>query len=105
MIRRRTVVPPPRRSRSLKAKPWATARVPDDATSGCRGNRLSTPRVWIHGLTLRTTPSRFESAVLEHLDAAYNLARWLTRQEQDAEDVVQESCVKALRAFDSFRGD
>jgi RNA polymerase sigma-70 factor, ECF subfamily len=48
--------------------------------------------------------SKFESAVLENLDAAYNLARWLTRNDQDAQDVVQESCMKALRAFGSFRG-
>ena len=38
------------------------------------------------------------------MDAAYNLARWLTRNDQDAQDVVQEACMKALRAFDSFRG-
>ena len=50
------------------------------------------------------TTSKFESAVLEHLDAAHNLARWLTRNDQDAQDVVQESCMNALRAFDSFRG-
>jgi RNA polymerase sigma-70 factor (ECF subfamily) len=53
---------------------------------------------------LNSTPSGFESAVLEHLDAAYNLARWLMRNDQDAQDVVQESCMKALRAFSSFRG-
>jgi RNA polymerase sigma-70 factor (ECF subfamily) len=43
-------------------------------------------------------------ALLEHLDAAHNLARWLTRNDQDAQDVVQEASMKALRAFDSFRG-
>lgn len=48
--------------------------------------------------------SQFESAVLEQLDAAHNLARWLMRNDQDAQDVVQESCMKALRAFDSCRG-
>ena len=41
---------------------------------------------------------------MEHLDAAHNLARWLMRNDQDAEDVVQEAFVKAMRAFDSFRG-
>jgi RNA polymerase sigma-70 factor (ECF subfamily) len=41
---------------------------------------------------------------MEHLDAAHNLARWLMRNDQDAQDVVQEACMKALRAFDSFRG-
>jgi RNA polymerase sigma-70 factor (ECF subfamily) len=47
--------------------------------------------------------SKFEKVVLEHLDAAYNLARWLTSNEQDAQDVVQESCMKAFRAFDTLR--
>jgi len=46
----------------------------------------------------------FEQAVLPHLDAAYNLARWLTRNQQDAEDVVQEACLRAFRFFPSFRG-
>jgi RNA polymerase sigma-70 factor (ECF subfamily) len=46
----------------------------------------------------------FELAVLPHLDGAYNLARWLTRNEQDAEDVVHEACLRALRFFPSFRG-
>jgi RNA polymerase sigma-70 factor (ECF subfamily) len=45
---------------------------------------------------------RFERLALPHLDAAYNLARWLTRNEQDAADVVQEAYLKALRYFDSF---
>ena len=49
-------------------------------------------------------PERFEQVVLPHLDAAYNLARWLIRSPQDAEDVVQEACLRALRFFDGFRG-
>jgi len=47
---------------------------------------------------------RFEVAVLPHLDAAYNLARWLTREDSDAEDVVQTACLRALRFFDGFHG-
>src|SRR5580700_11813206 len=46
----------------------------------------------------------FEQAVLPHLDAAYNLARWLTRNEQDAGDVVHEACLRALRFYPGFRG-
>lgn len=45
---------------------------------------------------------RFEQSVLPHLDAAYNLARWLTRNDQDAEDVVQESYLRAFKFFDGF---
>jgi RNA polymerase sigma-70 factor (ECF subfamily) len=48
---------------------------------------------------------RFIAIALPHLDAAYNLARWLTRNDHDAEDVVQEACMKALRHFGGFRGD
>ena len=46
----------------------------------------------------------FEQEVLPHLDAAYNLARWLTRNDQDAQDVVQEACLRAFRFFSGFRG-
>jgi RNA polymerase sigma-70 factor, ECF subfamily len=47
----------------------------------------------------------FERTLLPHLDAAYNLARWLTRNEQNAQDVVQEAYLRALRFFPGFRGD
>jgi len=47
---------------------------------------------------------RFEAVVLPHLDAAYNLARWLTRHDDDAEDVVQTACLRALRFIDGFHG-
>jgi RNA polymerase sigma factor (sigma-70 family) len=46
----------------------------------------------------------FEQAVLPHLDAAYNLARWLTRNDQDAQDVTQEACLRAFRFFDGYQG-
>jgi len=44
---------------------------------------------------------RFETLVLPHLGAAYALARWLTRNDADAADVVQEACLRAFRYFDS----
>jgi RNA polymerase sigma-70 factor (ECF subfamily) len=46
----------------------------------------------------------FDQAVLPHLDAAYNLARWLMRNEQDAQDVAQEAYLRAFRFFPGFRG-
>jgi RNA polymerase sigma-70 factor (ECF subfamily) len=46
----------------------------------------------------------FDQAVLPHIDAAYNLARWLTRNHQDAQDVVQEASLRAFQFFDGFRG-
>jgi len=48
---------------------------------------------------------RFETAVLPHLDAAFNLARWLTRNDADAEDVVQEAYLRAFRFFGGFHGE
>jgi RNA polymerase sigma-70 factor (ECF subfamily) len=46
----------------------------------------------------------FEEAMLPHLDAAHNLARWLLRNEQDAEDVVQEAYLRAFKSFGGFHG-
>ncbi len=48
---------------------------------------------------------RFESLALPHVDAAYNLARWLTHNDQDAQDVVQEALMRALRYMARFHGD
>jgi RNA polymerase sigma-70 factor (ECF subfamily) len=48
--------------------------------------------------------ARFEREVLPHLDAAYNLARWLLRDDTDAEDVAQEACLRAYKYYDGFRG-
>jgi len=50
-------------------------------------------------------PRAFEETVLPHLDAAFNYARWLTRNHAEAEDVVQDACVRAMRFFTSLRGD
>jgi RNA polymerase sigma-70 factor (ECF subfamily) len=48
---------------------------------------------------------RFEAIVLPHLDAAYTLARYLVRNEHDAQDMVQDAYLRALKYFDGFRGD
>jgi len=48
---------------------------------------------------------RFEALVLPHMDAAYNLARWLSRSPADADDIVQDAMLRAFRGFDGFRGD
>src|SRR4051812_32690510 len=46
----------------------------------------------------------FEEAMLPHLDAAHNLAKWLLRNEEDAQDVVQEAYLRAFRSFGGFHG-
>jgi len=51
-----------------------------------------------------TDRGRFEQQVMPHIDAAYNLARWLTRNDHDAEDVVQEAMLRAYRFFGGLRG-
>jgi len=50
-------------------------------------------------------PKGFEQQALPHLDAAYSLAFWLMRDRADAEDVVQDAYIRALRGFDGFRGE
>jgi RNA polymerase sigma-70 factor (ECF subfamily) len=48
---------------------------------------------------------RFEQMFSAHLDAAYDFARWLTRDERNAEDVTQEACLRAFKSLDTFHGD
>ena len=48
--------------------------------------------------------AQFEEIVLRHLDAAFNLARWMIKNDQDAEDIVQESCLRAYKYFSSYQG-
>jgi RNA polymerase sigma-70 factor, ECF subfamily len=55
-------------------------------------------------LPVDDTHLRFEQTVLPHLDAAYNLSRWLTGSEADAADVTQEACLRALRFFSTHHG-
>ncbi len=51
------------------------------------------------------TLERFRATVLPHLDSAYGFARWLTRDPVAAQDLAQESLLRALRYFHSFRGE
>jgi len=51
-----------------------------------------------------THGSSFDEIILPHLNAAHNLARWLVRSPDDADDVVQEACLRAVRYFGSFHG-
>ena len=67
---------------------------------GLAGCGVEERMAWIAERRLR---SRFEAVALPHLDAAYSLARWLTRNDADAADVVQEAYLRAFRYFDSYR--
>ena len=53
----------------------------------------------------RMSQHTFETVVVPHLDAAFNYARWLTRNDADAEDVLQDAAVRAFRFFSSLRAD
>lgn len=53
---------------------------------------------------MRNELSRFEELVLPHLGAAYNLARWIVARDHDAQDIVQEAYLRALKGFAGFRG-
>jgi RNA polymerase sigma-70 factor, ECF subfamily len=83
---------------------------------GASGLHVTTPKVdcvkepgevargQMSGNTGRRRQARFEAAALPHLDAAYALARWMTRNDADAADVVQEAFLRAFRYFDSYLG-
>ncbi|WP_027799322.1 sigma-70 family RNA polymerase sigma factor [Paraburkholderia dilworthii] len=51
------------------------------------------------------TARRFETLLLPHMNSAFNVARWLTHNDQDAQDVVQEAYIRAFRFFGGFRGE
>ena len=68
----------------------------------CYGNKTDGGAVLV--VEEKDKTARFEQTILPHLDAAYNLARWLTRNEHDAEDMVQEAYLRAFRFFSTFHG-
>src|SRR5205807_4638767 len=57
-----------------------------------------------HNLKRKITKTTFEAMMLPHLDASHNLAKWLLRNEQDAQDVVQEAFLRAFKSFGGFHG-
>jgi len=81
----------------LAARPMLQRETPPARLQG----RDSAPR----GEASNERKQRFERSVLPHLDAAYNLARWLTRSDHDAQDVAQEALLRAYRFFDGLRGE
>src|SRR5260370_11176476 len=69
---------------------------------------MAWPLVDRHPMTVsmdeKTRLALFEQIIVPHLNAAYNLAAWLTRNKDDAEDVVQEAYLRAFRFFGGFHG-
>jgi len=55
-------------------------------------------------VTDRQKSTRFEAVILVHLDSAYNVARWIVRDADQARDAVQDGCLRAFRAFDQMHG-
>src|SRR5580765_4178864 len=78
----------------------------------CLGNKTATEPVWTgNGREARSTAleeqdklARFEQGIMPHMNAAYNLARWLAGNDADAQDVVQEAYLRAFKFFSGFRG-
>jgi RNA polymerase sigma-70 factor, ECF subfamily len=89
------------------------AKIPAEVKNSRRGNKMELVLVSSNGktavvenpLAVDDADLQFELKVLPHLDAAYNLSRWLTRNNHDAEDVVQEACLRAIRFFATHRGE
>ena len=78
------------------------------------GNKTEEDPVWIvNGSKSQSAPleaehdklAQFEQRIIPHMDAAYNLARWLSSNESDAQDVVQEAYLRAFKFFGGFRGE
>jgi len=68
------------------------------------GRRHTPPMTRAEGRDSATAAADFEQVVLPQLDAAYRLARWLLRHDANAQDAVQEACLRALRYFHTFSG-
>ena len=99
----------------LVERPWLARKYSRNKTrltrvyclgDGCSTVRGNGPASSGRGVQLRRMIRRtFEDVVVPHLDAAFNYARWLTRNDADAEDVVQDAVVRAFGFFSSVRTD
>jgi RNA polymerase sigma-70 factor (ECF subfamily) len=79
---------------------WSGNKIPEEAVCIANGPKSpSTPFV-----EEQDKLARFEQHIMPHMDAAYNLARWLTSNDSDAQDVVQESYLRAFKYFGGFSG-
>ena len=86
-------------------RPSGTGMGPKAGATGTRSTAGFTGAGSTAGLTGPAgSAERFTQAVMPHLDAAYNLARWLVRNTHDAEDVVQEAYLRAFKFFGGFQG-
>src|SRR6267142_515798 len=96
-----------------KAQGEMTREVSQESAILFCGNKTAEDRVWIiNGSKPQSAPleeeqdklARFEQRIMPHMDAAYNLARWLSSNDSDAQDVVQEAYLRAFKFFAGFRG-
>jgi len=92
-------------TRALALAPALDAARPRNATQAKQPADTSENQPRGAGLDQATRVRRFETLFVSHLDAAYNFARWLARDERNAEDVVQEACLRAFKSLDSFHGE
>jgi len=85
-----------------------------ESTTLFSGNKTAEDAVWIiNGSKSHSAPledehdklAQFEQRIIPHMDAAYNVARWLTSNDSDAQDIVQEAYLRAFKFFSGFRGE
>lgn len=95
--------PPESAGLAMHYRPWG-GFIPAPAIPARTGIKPGGRRYSMQEARLTDRTRRFEAAVLPHLDAAFNLARWLLRDDQGARDVVQEAYLRAFRFFDGFYG-